>query len=73
MIGFLRDVFSVRGMMIAVYFLIGVFLNTAAPHLPTHAPASVAGLHSWVQWIFSVLFWPLGLWKPELTLGKWTP
>jgi len=55
-----------------LYILIGVFYNTAAPHLPG-TPGTVAGLHSWVQYIISVLFWPLSLWHPVFTLGKWTP
>jgi hypothetical protein len=71
-VDFLKALFSTRGVLIAVYILIGVFLNTAPPHLPT-TPSSVASLHSWVQYIISVFFWPLGLWHPTFILGKWTP
>jgi hypothetical protein len=71
-VDFLKALFSTRGVFIAVYILIGVFLNTAAPHLPT-TPSSVASFHSWVQYIISVFFWPLGLWHPTFILGKWTP
>ena len=71
-VGFLKALFSTRGVLIAVYILIGVFLNTAPPHLPT-TPSSVASFHSWVQYIISVFFWPLGLWQPTFILGKWTP
>ena len=68
---FLRTLFSTKGALIALYILLGVFINTAPPHLPG-TPGSLAGLHSWVQWAISVFFWPLGLWHPTLTLGKWT-
>jgi hypothetical protein len=68
---FIRTLFSTRGVLIALYILIGVFANTAAPHLPG-SPANVAGLHSWVQWFISVFFWPLSLWSPAFTVGKWT-
>lgn len=70
--GFLNTLFSRRGLLIALYILIGVFLNTAAPHLPA-SPSSASSLHSWGQYVISVLFWPLGLWHPTFTLGKWTP
>jgi len=30
-------------------------------------------LHSWGQYLISVLFWPLSLWHPTFTLGKWAP
>ncbi|MGO9505087.1 MAG: hypothetical protein ACLPUO_26745 [Streptosporangiaceae bacterium] len=55
-----------------IYILIGVLVNTAAPHLPTTA-GSLAALHSWAQYIISVLFWPLSFWGPTFTVGKWTP
>jgi hypothetical protein len=71
-VAFLRTLFSVRGLLIALYILIGVFVNTASPHLPA-TPSSVSSLHSWVQWIISILFWPLSLWHPTFTFGKWTP
>jgi hypothetical protein len=71
-VDFLKTLFSVRGLLIALYIVIGVFVNTASPHLPP-TPSSVASLHSWVQWIISILFWPLALWHPTFTFGKWTP
>ena len=64
--------FSSPGLFIATYILIGVFHNTAPPHIPTTA-ASFTSLHSWVQYVISVLFWPLSFWHPTFTLGKWTP
>ena len=69
---FIKLLFSVKGLLIGVYILIGVFLNTASPHLPT-APNNVESIHSWVQWGISVLFWPLSLWHPPFTSGKWIP
>lgn len=68
---FLRTLFSKTGALIAVYILIGVFLNTAPPHIPGR-PDSLAALHSWVQYFISVGFWPLSLWHPAFTTGKWT-
>jgi hypothetical protein len=60
------------GLFIVVYVLIGVFVNTAPPHLPT-AAFSVAALHSWVQYAISILVWPLSLWHPTFTVGEWVP
>ena len=70
--GFLKTLFSARGLLIAVYILIGVFVNTASPHLPATA-GNLTSLHSWAQYIVSVLFWPLGFWHPTFTVGKWVP
>jgi hypothetical protein len=64
--------FSRVGLIFVIYFLIGVFYNTAPPHIPTTA-ASFASLHSWVQYFISVLFWPLSFWHPAFTVGKWSP
>jgi hypothetical protein len=69
---FLKALFSTTGLLIAVYILIGVFVNTAPPHLPTVA-GTAGTLHSWVQYAISVLFWPLSFWHPSFTVGKWTP
>jgi hypothetical protein len=52
--------------------LVGVFVNTAPPHLPT-TPGSLGSLHSWVQYAISVMFWPLSFWTPSFTVGKWVP
>jgi hypothetical protein len=69
---FLKTLFSWTGLLIVLYILIGVFFNTAPPHLPATS-GNLASLHSWVQYIISVLFWPLSLWAPTFTVGKWTP
>jgi len=71
-VGFIRSLFGPAGLGIVVYILIGIFVNTAPPHLP-HAIASVSALHSWVQYLISVFFWPLSLWGPAFTIGKWSP
>ena len=68
----MKTLFSVKGLLIMLYVLIGVFYNTASPHLPG-TPGTVAGIHSWVQYLISVLTWPLALWHPTFTVGKWTP
>lgn len=68
---FVKTLFSVKGMLIAGYIIVGVFVNTAPPHLPAR-PESLAGLHSWAQYAISVLFWPLSIWHPVFTFGKWT-
>jgi hypothetical protein len=70
-VNFLKALFSRTGVLIAIYILIGVFLNTASPHVPA-TPNSASTLHSWAQYLISVLFWPLSLWHPTFTLGKWT-
>lgn len=70
--GFIKTLFSTTGLLIVAYILIGVFFNTASPHLPSTA-GNLTSLHSWGQYIISVLFWPLSLWHPTFTLGKWTP
>jgi hypothetical protein len=67
---FLRTLFSQTGMLIIVYLFIGIFANTAAPHVPG-SPVSVAGLHSWIQYLVSVVFWPLSFWHPVFSVGKW--
>lgn len=71
---FLRSLFSVRGLGIALYLFIGVAVNTASPHIPTfnNGAALTGELHSWVQYIASVFFWPLSFWQPTLSVGKWT-
>ena len=69
---FLKTLFSAKGLLIAVYILIGVFHNTAAPHLPA-TPGSLTSLHSWVQYVISILLWPLSYWHPSFTVGKWSP
>jgi hypothetical protein len=68
---YIRLLFSWPGLLIAIYILIGVFHNTAPPHIPSTA-ASFTSVHSWVQYFISILFWPLSFWHPVLTLGKWT-
>jgi hypothetical protein len=69
---FLKSLFSVTGLLIGVYILIGVFVNTAPPHLPSTADG-IASLHSWVQYAISVMLWPLSFWNPNFTVGKWAP
>ena len=67
---YLAVLFTRWGLFIAIYILIGVFYNTASPHIPS-TTASWASLHSWIQYFISVFFWPLSFWHPTFTLGKW--
>ena len=69
---FVRTLFSRTGIFIVIYILIGVFLNTASPHLPVTA-SNATSLHSWVQYAISIFFWPLSFWHPHFTVGKWHP
>jgi hypothetical protein len=69
-VDYIKTLFSAKGIVIAGYILIGVFVNTASPHLPT-AAFNLAALHSWVQYAISVLFWPLSFWHPTFNVGKW--
>ena len=70
---FFRSLFSTTGALIGLYLIIGVYVNTAAPHLPQFN-SNNAGLelHSWVQYVTSVFFWPLSFWHPTINVGKWT-
>ena len=52
---YLRILFTWAGLFIVIYLLIGVFYNTAPPHLPT-AAFSLVALHSWVQYLTSIFF-----------------
>ncbi len=67
---FVKTLFSVRGLLIVIYILVGVFVNTAPPHLPA-AAFTVGALHSWVQYFISVLFWPLSFWDSPFTVAQW--
>ena len=67
---FLVLLFTRWGLFIAIYILIGVFYNTAPPHIPSTA-GSLVSLHSWIQYFISVFFWPLSFWHPTFTMGKW--
>lgn len=67
---YVKALFSAKGLIIVGYVLIGVFVNTASPHLPT-AAFNLDALHSWVQYFISILFWPLSFWNPNFNVGKW--
>ena len=47
MTAFVKTLFSTTGLLIVIYIVIGVFTNTAAPHLPTSA-GNISLFHSWV-------------------------
>ncbi len=67
---YLRILFSWVGLFIAVYILIGVFFNTAPPHLPK-TTFSLVAVHSWIQYLASVFLWPLSFWHPTFSVGQW--
>jgi hypothetical protein len=67
---YIRLLFTRIGLFLMIYVLIGVFYNTAPPHLPTFA-FSMAMLHSWIQYLISILFWPLSFWHPIFSVAKW--
>jgi hypothetical protein len=67
---YVKALFSTKGIVIVIYILVGVFVNTASPHLPA-AAFSLAALHSWIQYFISILFWPLSFWHPPFSVAKW--
>jgi len=67
---YIRAIFTGAGLFITAYILVGVFVNTAPPHLPTVA-FTLAALHSWVQYFISSLFWPLSFWHAPFSVAKW--
>jgi hypothetical protein len=67
---YVRIIFTPAGLFIAIYILVGVFYNTAPPHLPTMA-FSQAALHSWIQYFISILLWPLSFWHPAFSVSQW--
>jgi hypothetical protein len=58
------------GWIIVIYILIGIFYNTAPPHLPSFA-FTLAAIHSWIQYFISILLWPLSFWRPIFSVAKW--
>jgi hypothetical protein len=70
--GFIRALFSKTGLFIVIYIIIGLFVNTASPHVPSFG-ANLTSLHSWVQYLISIFFWPLSFWTPSFTVGEWRP
>jgi hypothetical protein len=70
--GFIKTLFSRTGLLIMIYIVIGVFVNTASPHVPSFG-ANLTSLHSWVQYFISIIFWPLSFWTPAFTVGRWQP
>ena len=67
---YIRFLFTSAGIFLVIYTLIGVFYNTAPPHIPAFA-FSVAAFHSWVQYFISIFLWPLSFWHPIFSVGQW--
>ncbi len=71
---FLISIWRSTWLKVLIYVVIGIGVNTAAPHYPQFGQNFGPGvlLHSLVQYIISVMLWPLSLWSPTFTVGKWT-
>lgn len=67
---YIRLLFTEAGLFIIIYILIGIFYNTAPPHLPTVA-FSLDALHSWIQYLISIVLWPLSFWDPTFSVSHW--
>jgi len=59
---------------VLIWVVIGIGVNTAPPHYPQFGAGFGPGVlfHSLVQYIVSVMLWPLSLWSPTFTVGRWT-
>jgi hypothetical protein len=68
---YVRLVFSKVGIIVGIYFLIGVFYNTAPPHFPG-LKFTAGALHSWTQYIISIMLWPLSFWHPLFSISRWS-
>jgi hypothetical protein len=70
MLGIIRSTW----LKVLIYILIGIGVNTAAPHYPQFQQnfGPMFLLHSIVQYVISVMLWPLSFWHPTFTVGKWT-
>ena len=71
-LAYIAFLFSRTGFIFLIYFLIGIFYNTASPHFPSTA-ASFTSVHSWIQYFISILTWPISFWHPTFSVGKWIP
>lgn len=71
---FIRAIFFSVWFWTLIYLLIGIGLNTNPPHYPSapHGIGPAVIIHSVVQYFISVALWPLSLWSPTFTVGKWT-
>ena len=70
LIGILRS----TTLKVFIWVIVGIGVNTAPPHYPTFSGqfGPMAELHSLTQYVVSVMLWPLSLWAPTFTVGKWT-
>jgi hypothetical protein len=71
---FIISIWRSTWVKVLIYVVIGIGVNTAAPHYPQFGQnfGSAVLLHSLVQYVISVMLWPLSLWSPTFTVGKWT-
>jgi hypothetical protein len=68
---YVRIIFTRIGLFVGIYFLIGVFYNTAPPHFPG-LKFSAGALHSWAQYVISIMLWPLSFWHPLFSISRWS-
>jgi hypothetical protein len=71
---FIKTIVYSTWIRVGLWIVIGIGVNTAPPHYPTFSGnfGWSVELHSLVQYIVSVGLWPLSLWTPTFTVGKWT-
>jgi hypothetical protein len=71
---FMFSLFRSTWLKILIYIIVGIGVNTVSPHYPQFGQALGPGvlLHSIVQFVISVMLWPLSFWHPTFTVGKWT-
>lgn len=71
---FMLSIWRSTWIKVFIYIIIGIAVNTNPPHLPQFSGQFGAGviLHSIAQYIISVMLWPLSLWSPTFTVGKWS-
>jgi hypothetical protein len=63
-VAFLKTLFSRTGLLIMIYFIIGVAVGPppgAQGRLPTTVVETSSAIVAWLQFFIWVLLWPLGL------------
>jgi hypothetical protein len=63
-VAFLKTLFSRTGLLIMIYFIIGVLVGPppgAQGKLPTTVVETSSAIVAWIQFFIWVLLWPLGV------------
>ena len=61
---FISTLFSKTGFLLLAYFAVGIAVGPPgglAGHLPSTSAATGTAIHTWLQWIIWVIFWPIGV------------